>query len=156
VIIRTARFADRSAITDVLLHSGVFGRSDADCVDDMFTETWLHPRQDSYQWLVAAKDDVVQGFACLGPESLTKHTWDLFWICLRTDVRGRGVGRMLITEAVQRAAAAGGKVMVIYTSSNPGYAPARRLYAGAGFTVTSEVPDYYDDGDHLLIFWRRL
>jgi len=156
MIVRSAAPSDRTAIADVLLHSGVFGRSDADCVDEMFAESWLHPRPDAYRWLIAAEDGAVRGFACYGQESLTKHTWDLFWICLHADARGRGFGRMLIGEAVHQAAAAGGKVMVIYTSSSAAYAPARKLYTAAGFTPTSEVPDYYADGDNLLIFWRRL
>jgi ribosomal protein S18 acetylase RimI-like enzyme len=145
-------------LSEVLLTSGVFGLSDAECVDEMFAETWMRPRPDAYQWVVAADVAMqrVQGFACFGQESLTRSTWDLFWICLRSEARGHGIGRMLITEAVQRATIAGGTVMVIYTSSNAAYEPARRLYGAAGFVAASQVPDYYAEGDNLLIYWRRL
>ena len=46
--------------------------------------------------------------------------------------------------------------MVIYTSSTEKYAPARRLYEGAGFVRTAVVPDYYADGDDLNIYWKRI
>jgi ribosomal protein S18 acetylase RimI-like enzyme len=46
--------------------------------------------------------------------------------------------------------------MVIYTSSAEKYAAARRLYAAAGFDRTAVVPDYYDDGDDLNVYWKRL
>ncbi len=42
---------DRDAIRDVLLTSGIFGQTDADCVDEMFTETYEKPRPDGYRWL---------------------------------------------------------------------------------------------------------
>ena len=158
VIVQDATWSNRTALREVLLSSSVFGPGDADCVDDMFTETWMWPRPDAYRWVVAADpaSQHVHGFACFGQESLTKSTWDLFWICLRAEARGRGIGRMLIDAAVQHATAAGSSVMVIYTSSNDAYAPARRLYAAAGFVAASEVPDYYAEGDNLLIYWRRL
>jgi ribosomal protein S18 acetylase RimI-like enzyme len=96
------------------------------------------------------------GFACFGAESLTQDTWDLFWICVRPEARGKGAGRALMAEAEMQARAANGRVMVIYTSSTPTYAPARWLYEGAGFTRQAVVPDYYRDGDDLNIYWKRL
>ncbi|MCX6017588.1 MAG: GNAT family N-acetyltransferase [Chloroflexi bacterium] len=156
-MVRSAAWADRSSIREVLLTSQIFGPSDAECVDEMFAETWMRPRPDGYNWLVAtAPSGQIGGFACFGLESLTKNTWDLFWICLRPEMRGKGAGRLLINEAVRCATDVGGRIMVIYTSSNPAYAPARRLYESAGFVTSAQVPDYYIDGDNLLIYWRRL
>jgi ribosomal protein S18 acetylase RimI-like enzyme len=152
-----ARWTDRDAISDVLLTSGIFGQSDAECVDDMFVETWQKPRPDGYRWLrCAGPDDGLLGFVCYGTESLTQDTWDLFWICVRPQARGRGVGRTLIEETVRRAQAENGRFMVIYTSSTDAYAPARALYRAAGFAQNATIPDYYKDGDSLQIFWRRL
>lgn len=155
--VRPSTFDDRQAIYDLLMRSGIFGRADAECVDEMFLETWRAPlREDNYRWLSCWREGRVIGFACYGPESLTDRTWDLFWICVLPEARGKGAGRALIAEAEVQARQAGGRLMVIYTSSTPKYAPARRLYEGAGFVRVAIVPDYYAEGDDLNIYWKRL
>ncbi len=157
VRVREATPDDRAAIYDILTTSQIFGQTDAECVDEMFTETWAKPRPDGYRWLCCVDESGRNlGFACYGVESLTQDTWDLFWICVRPEARGRGVGRALMEETVLRAQRENGRVMVIYTSSTAHYAPARKLYTGAGFAQIATVPDYYSDGDSLHIYWRRL
>jgi ribosomal protein S18 acetylase RimI-like enzyme len=154
--VRASVWEDRANIYDLLISSKIFGKTDADCVDEMFVETWEKPREDGYHWLSCWEDDRMIGFACFGTESLTKDTWDLFWVCVRPEARGKGAGRMLIDEATHQAQLANGRLMVIYTSSTPIYAPARKLYESAGFAQTAIVPDYYSEGDSLFIYSRRL
>ncbi len=154
--VRPSTFADRQAIYDVLMRSDVFGRTDAECVDEMFLETWRSPREDNYRWLSCWCDGRLIGFACYGTESLTHRTWDLFWICVLPEARGRGAGRALLAEVERQVRRAAGRLMVIYTSSTAKYAPARRLYESAGFVCIATVPDYYADGDDLNIYWKRL
>jgi ribosomal protein S18 acetylase RimI-like enzyme len=96
------------------------------------------------------------GFACYGWESLTHGTWDLFWVCTLPNARGRGVGSALLREAVKVATAEQGRLMVIYTSSTPPYAAARKLYESHQFTRTAVISDYYNTGDDLYIYSRRL
>lgn len=158
VEVRPAQWEDREAIYDILLNSGIFGKADADCVDEMFVETWGKRRDDAdnYRWLSCWHEGRMAGFACYGPESLTKDTWDLFWICVLPWMRGKGAGRALMAEVEQQARLLSGRVMVIYTSSTGKYAAARRLYEGAGFVRTAVVPDYYADGDDLNIYWKRI
>lgn len=158
VDVRPSQFEDREAIYGILMNSGIFGKVDADCVDEMFVETWGKRRDDAdnYRWLSCWHEGRITGFACHGPESLTNDTWDLFWICVLPEMRGKGAGRALMREAESQAQLANGRVMVIYTSSTEKYAPARRLYEGAGFVRAAVVPDYYADGDDLNIYWKRI
>ena len=172
VPVRPATPEDRAAIYDVLMTSGVFGRVDAECVDEMFTGTRValsaNADADTYHWLVAQAQEVVQdatstptnssiiGFACYGTESLTQGTWDLFWVCVRPEARGMGVGRALLEDSVAGAKAKGARMMVIYTSSTPAYGAARAVYEACGFSRAAVVSNYYDDGDDLHIYTRRL
>ena len=96
VVVRDGTWDDRAAISDVLLTSQVFGQVDADCVDEMYVETWQKPRADGYRWLMACDAaGSALGFACYGVESLTQDTWDLFWICVRPEARGKGAGHVV-------------------------------------------------------------
>jgi D-alanine-D-alanine ligase len=157
ICVRDCAPADRSAITHILLNSGIFGQVDADTVDEMFTQTFAKPiTRESYHFLMAESAGQTAGFACYGTESLTHNTWDLFWVCALPAMRGMGVGRALMQRAVDGARAEQGRLMVIYTSSTQAYAPARKLYASMGFERTATIPDYYDDGDSLFIYSKRL
>ncbi len=155
-LVRAATPDDGAAIRNVLLNSDLFGISDVECVDAMFVETWERPQPDGYRWLVAERAGAVIGFACYGPESLTQDTWDLFWICVASSARRQGAGRALLQAALHDALMHHARLMVIYTSSTPPYAPARQLYAAFGFKHVATVPDYYRDGDDLNIYWKRL
>lgn len=148
---------DRASISHILLNSGIFGQTDADVVDEMFVSTYAKPiTRDSYHFLTCEVDGRPAGFACYGTESLTKDTWDLFWVCALPEARRRGVGRALLSAAVEGATRQDGRLMVIYTSSAPAYHAARRLYEAHGFGRAAVIPDYYADGDDLCIYARRL
>jgi ribosomal protein S18 acetylase RimI-like enzyme len=61
-----------------------------------------------------------------------------------------------MAEVEAHARQANARLMVIYTSSTPPFAPARRLYEAAGFERAAIVADYYRDGDDLFIYRKRL
>src|SRR3989442_3836868 len=128
---------DRTRIRHILLHSGVFKESDADCVDEMFGLALARPALDNYRFLSGWLDGTMAGFACYGWESLTCGTWDLFWVVTLPEARGRGLGDALLGEALRVATAEGGRLMVIYTSSTPAYAAGRRLYESHQFIRTA-------------------
>lgn len=151
---------DRGGIYGLIIDSGIFARVDADCVDGMFAESISKPSEDGYYFLscrsgAQAPAELI-GFACVGRESLTKDTWDLFWICVDRAARGRGAGRALMEEAQRLAVSKGGRLMVIYTSSTEPYAAARRLYESQHFAPAAVVADYYAEGDDLRIYTKRL
>ena len=148
--------ADRPIVREILLQSGLFHDTDATCVDEMFGSALAKPTRDNYRFLSCWLDGTMAGFACYGWESLTHGTWDLFWVCILPAARRRGLGAALIREAVRVATAEGGRLMVVYTSSTPGYAAARKLYEAHQFVRAAIVPEYYNTGDDLYIYTRRL
>ena len=151
---------DRRGIYNLILNSGIFGQADADCVDGMFTEAMSKPSEDGYRflscWSGMPTPNQLIGFACVGRESLTKGTWDLFWICVDRVARGCGAGRALMDEAQRLAISEGGRLMVIYTSSTEPYTAARLLYESQHFAPAAVVSDYYAEGDDLRIYTKRL
>ena len=155
-IVRPATLADRAGIRHILLHSGLFGPGDADCVDEMFGHALAKPTPDNYRFLSGWLDGSLCGFACFGWEALTHGTWGLFWVCTLPQARGRGLGGALLRQAVHTATAEGGRLMVIYTSSTSAYAAARRLYESQHFARAAVIPEYYNRGDDLFIYSRYL
>jgi ribosomal protein S18 acetylase RimI-like enzyme len=147
---------DRRGIYDILLYSGVFGRSDAECVDQMFSEAFTKPSDDNYRFLSCWEGSELVGFACYGREALTQGTWDLFWVCVSGAARRKGAGRALLSEVQRHAEREHVRLVVIYTSSTEKYTAARRLYESLGFTRTAVIPDYYAASDDLYIYTKHL
>lgn len=58
------------------------------------------------------------------------------------EARGRGVGRALLDHLLALARERGLERVSLETGSQPGFAPARALYAGAGFAECEPFSDY--------------
>jgi len=58
----------------------------------------------------------------LRPTPLTEGTWDIYWIVVDNAFRGTGIGRALLRHAEQEIQNAGGRMILIETSSKDEYA----------------------------------
>jgi ribosomal protein S18 acetylase RimI-like enzyme len=103
------------------------------------------------------EDGAVTGFVYYAPADLTDGgTWDLWWIIVARDRQGRGLGTRLLELVEQSVRQEGGYQLLIETSSLPQYEPTQRFYLKHGYHVTAHIPDYYAEGDDLIIFRKRL
>lgn len=109
-----------------------------------------------YHVLVAEAEDGVAGYICYGPSPMTRGTWDIYWIAVDPSLQGQGTGKMLLSSAEGRMGADSGRMVLVETSSKPGYSRARRFYDDRGYSVVAMVDDYYSPGDHKLIFRKRI
>ena len=102
------------------------------------TRAWFENRGAEHPVLVAEEAGAVVGWASLNPHKPTggyRHTVELS-VYLRDDARGRGLGRQLLGELLERARAAGhhavlGGVCTEQTAS-------MRLHEAMGFTKVAE------------------
>ncbi|WP_158867163.1 hypothetical protein [Leifsonia sp. AG29] len=46
--------------------------------------------------------------------------------------------------------------LTVETSGTPSFAAARAFYERCGFASVASVPDYWEGGDSLELYWRRL
>jgi ribosomal protein S18 acetylase RimI-like enzyme len=96
------------------------------------------------------------GYACFGPIPLTLASWDLYWIAVDPQRRGRGIGRRLMAGVERRVAAAGAAALFIDTSGRSDYGAARAFYASLGYSIAAEFPDFYSPGDAKVVFRKSL
>ena len=98
---------------------------------------------------------VLLGYACYGPTPCTAGTWDLYWIAVSGQARGRGIGTLLMEEVERRLVAHHARLVLIETSSRADYTPTRAFYERRGYEVAARVPDFYAPGDDRVIFARH-
>ena len=156
--VEPARPDDRASILAVTRSVGVFDAEEEATVFELFDGYLRDARVSGYNFLVyrAAEDGRLLGFACWGPTSLSKGAADLYWIATHASAQGRGVAAALFRAVEEAVRAAGRWLIVIWTSSQPAYAPARAFYQRQGCELSLQLADFYDHGDDLCVFTRRL
>jgi ribosomal protein S18 acetylase RimI-like enzyme len=96
------------------------------------------------------------GYACFGPIPCTLASWDLYWIAVRPEHAGRGIGRMLMQALEQAARAEGCLDMYIETSARKRYDATRAFYLAGGYRIEHVFADFYAPGDGRAVYVKRL
>ncbi|PPB50369.1 GNAT family N-acetyltransferase [Arthrobacter pityocampae] len=81
---------------------------------------------------VALIDGLPVGWVCtrLHPEDTMG---EVYVLAVDPPHQGKGVGAALMQHSLERARSNGMRMMMVETGDDPGHAPARRVYEGAGF-----------------------
>ena len=81
---------------------------------------------------------------------------DLTMSAVRPDLQGAGRGAALMRHAEQDLRRRCQRLLVVRTSGTEQYAGTRAFYRGLGYLEASRLPDYWTDGDDLVMFAKRL
>jgi ribosomal protein S18 acetylase RimI-like enzyme len=158
--VRPLRADDRDAVAQLLRETGQFREPEVAVAIQLFDlGVALHgalPRDPSYVFVGAEQDGALAGFVCYGATPATDGTYDVYWIAVRHDVQGRGVGRALLAYAERTVRAAGARLLVIETSGGERYERTRAFYEHAGYEELARVRDFYALGEDRVIFARRV
>ncbi|HEX5850458.1 MAG TPA: GNAT family N-acetyltransferase [Rubrobacter sp.] len=84
---------------------------------------------------VAEVDGEIVGFVGTGVFDPELAMGEISILAVDPDHQGSGIGTALTEFALDRLAEAGMRVAMVETGGDPGHAPARRTYEGAGFTL---------------------
>lgn len=110
------------------------------------------PASDREQNFVACVGDTLVGVTGFYPDKYDRR--DLLWInWLFVDAahRGQGIGRALLDFTLERARSMNCRKIYLDTTSDA-VAAATRLYTMNGFVQEGELTDYYEEGEHFLIY----
>ncbi len=154
--IRPMTTEDKPAIMQILEITPEFKPAELAVAEEVL-DSYLHdPRGSGYHVLVAEKDASLQGYICYGPTPLTEGTWDMYWAAVAPKEQGRGIGSALWASAEGKMMEAGGRSILIETSSKPEYEKTRRFHHARGYEEIGRIPDFYEPGDDKLILQKRL
>lgn len=148
---------DQPAIRQLLDESGFFYPFETEVVMDIFEETLLKGSEASgYYWCVLEEEGQLVGFANFGPNPVTLHSWDLYWLAVQENLKNSGLGTLLLTRTEETARGKGGKILWVETSGRALYQPTVAFYHRRGYTLEASLPEYYGPGDPKLIFRKNL
>ena len=149
--VRALLRADLPGVSSVLDDTGLFP---TELLPEM-AEPFLSGSAD-HLWLVICEGEAVLGFAYVEPERMTDNTHNLLAIAVSPARQNGGVGKALIEAVERRLAEAGGRVLLVETSSLADFEPTRAFDDGLGFAREACIREFYAAGEDKIVFWKRL
>lgn len=153
-MLRAVTPRDGPRVIDLVVAARMFTRDEAAFLDDGA----LGPHEDGTTCLVEDADDG-RGLASVllyRPEEAAERAFDLTMIAVRPDLQGAGRGAALVHHAERDLRQRGQRLIVVRTSGMTRYDLTRAFYRGLGYSEHTRVPDYWTDGDDLVLFTLRL
>lgn len=149
--------SDISSVKEILDSTGFFYDSEVEIAQELAQENLEKGEEKSgYIFNIVEIDDKPLGFTCYGKIPGTADSFDLYWIAIHQSQQGKGIGKILMTMALEDIDKMNGKNVWIETSSRPIYEPTRQFYIKTNFEQVAELPDYYGPNDNKLIFSKKI
>jgi ribosomal protein S18 acetylase RimI-like enzyme len=155
MIIRPMVQADKQALLDILYDTPEFNPMDLTTAIEVIEDYLKEVEGSGYFTLVAEIDNKIAGYVCYGRNNMTESTWDIYWAAVSHNIQGKGIGRQLMTAAENHIQAAGGKLIILETSSTPIYDKTNRFHLSLGYTKICQIKDFYAPGDDQIIYEKR-
>jgi ribosomal protein S18 acetylase RimI-like enzyme len=158
-MLRPAVPADSPALIALATATGIFQPGEAEALlGGVLEELHAGRLADGHQTQVwqDGPDAPPAGWVYFAPTPNANGVWDLWWIGVDPARQGRGIGGELLGFVEAQVRSAGGRLLIIETSSTPAFDPVRRFYFQRGYAECGRVPDFYADGDGKVICAKRL
>ncbi len=136
--------------------TGFFYKEEVDTAVELVEDRLTKGPRCGYHFLFAEQDGRTVGYTSFGPITCTRESFDLYWICVAGDFRGRGLGSQLLEQSEEAIANLGGTRVYIETSGRPLYEPTRAFYLARGYTQIAELEDFYAPGDAKAMYLKIL
>ena len=147
---------ERDEIRQILDSTGFFYDYEIDVAVEIADEYLSREDHNGYYFIGAYLNNKLIGFTTYGEIPCTKASYDLYWIAVHNDYRGKGLGLKLLQETEKHILGMQGKRVYIETSSTEKYAPTQGFYFRAGYILEARLRDYYKDGDDKLMYSKVL
>jgi GNAT superfamily N-acetyltransferase len=134
--------SDRKIIREMVSSSGFFSPAEVEIAEELVEERLTKGVSSGYHFLFAEDDRRVVGYACFGPIPGTESGFDLYWIAVRPELRGTGVGKQILKEVEREIRGMGGSRIYADTSSRELYHPTHEFYRSCGFREEAVLKDF--------------
>jgi ribosomal protein S18 acetylase RimI-like enzyme len=154
-VIRATAVADTDALVHLAEATGVFKPNEIVALREVLDDYHTTNQRHGHRSVTFEQSGAIVGFAYYAPAAMTDRTWYLYWIAVTRQTQARGIGGKLLRYVEEDIARSGGRVLFIETSSLGHYDLTRRFYLKHHYEQAAVLPDYYADGDNMVVFRKR-
>jgi ribosomal protein S18 acetylase RimI-like enzyme len=155
-MIRKLIFEDKQQIRRILTDTKHFNDDEIKIAIELIDVYLNDEKQQDYIIYVYENDDKAAGYICYGKRPLTDWTYDLYWIAVDPNIRGKGIGSRLVKHMEADLQSQGGRLILIETSGKAEYENERKFYTKNGYEVQTIIKDFYRSGDDLYVYRKYL
>jgi GNAT superfamily N-acetyltransferase len=148
--------SDVARVREIVESTKFFYDHEVEIAAELVAERVAGGEATGYFFVFAELDGVTVAYSCYGPISMSRTSFDLYWIATHNDCRGMGIGRRVLEETCSHARAMGCSIIIAETSGLPHYEPTRNFYTGNGFDLEARLKDFYAMGDDKLFYTKRI
>ena len=154
--IRALRPDDRPYLLEALRSDETFNQEEVSVALELIDNA-LERGQHDYSVRVAdLHERQAAGYICFGRTPMTASTYDLYWVVTHAQARGHGVASSLVKAMEEELPLRGARSVRVETSQQESHDAARRLYDRLGYPITARFPDFYREGDDLIVYFKKL
>ncbi|GAK51731.1 hypothetical protein U14_02976 [Candidatus Moduliflexus flocculans] len=150
------RATDAQSIRELTASTGFFTNAEIDVAVELVEERLQKGESSGYYFLFAEREGRVVGYTCFGPIPCTLSSYDLYWIAVHHDLRGKGIGKILMQKSEDAIGKMGGQRIYIETSSRQQYDSTRRFYLACAYEEAAFFADFYAPGDGKVVYLKTL
>ncbi len=155
-LIKGIKQGDKDELRTILESTGFFYDFEVDTALGLVDETCAKGDDAGYFWMKIAEDGKVVAFATYGNNPCSVHSFDLYWIAVREEARGKHYGKNLLDAIEKDVLERGGKILWIETSGRSLYKPTEAFYMSRGYELAASLKDFYGPGDPKQIYRKEL
>jgi ribosomal protein S18 acetylase RimI-like enzyme len=134
-----------------------FYEHEVDVAVSLVDETLIKGDEAGYHFLFVEDDNQKTiGFTCFGEIPCTRQRYDIYWIVVDNEQRGKGIGKFILKETEKEIVRIGGEIAYLETSSQEKYHSTRSFYENLEYTKEAELKDFYANEDNKVIYAKRL
>ncbi|MBP9011003.1 MAG: GNAT family N-acetyltransferase [Smithellaceae bacterium] len=150
------RPSDPEAVLQIVRSSGFFSSAEVEVAHELVCDGLANAQSSSYRFLFAQYRKVVVGYTCYGLIPATAGSYDLYWIAVTDQMRGRGLGKNLLQKTENLIRGVEGRRLYAETSSRDLYLPTRLFYEKSHYLREAVLVDFYAPGDSKIIYSKFL
>ncbi|WP_299524564.1 GNAT family N-acetyltransferase [uncultured Lutibacter sp.] len=149
--------SDIKAVKEILNSTGFFYDFEVDVAVELAEENLEKGEEKSgYFFTIAEVEGKAIAFSCYGKTPCTAASFDLYWIAVHQNHKGKGIGKKLLKMLEIHVAKLNGKNIWIETAGRPLYSPTRKFYEKYGCDLVAELPEFYGENDSKVIYLLKV
>ena len=150
--IRSIKEEDIDALKTVLDSSELFP---SEMLDDMIDDYLTNPDSTDI-WFTTIIDSQPISIGYCAPERMTEGTFNLYAIAVTKELQGKGIGKNMMEYIEDLLRKNGHRILIVETSGKTEFEQTRRLYLKCCYTQQARIPEFYEEGDDKIVFWKKL
>lgn len=143
-------------VANILNSTGFFRQQEIDVAIELVEECLKNGTGSGYRFNFLEIESRTVGYSCYGEIPVTVKNYDLYWIAVDNNYRGKGLGRLLMQKTEADIKTLGGRGIYVETSNKEMYKPTISFYKSCGYQQIALFKDFYDINDDKIVFYKML